>query len=254
MRFTKAIVRTPCERITEGLSAVDLGKPDFRLALKQHEKYISALKDCGLDISILPPDNDFPDSTFVEDTALLTPAVAVITNPGAPSRKKEIESIREVIGSFYKTIECIRAPGTLEAGDVMMAGSHFYIGLSERTNAEGAQQLIRILETYGMTASVIEVSDMLHLKSGISFLENNILLAHISLVEHDALKGFKIIPVPEEEAYAANSLWINGNVLIPEGYPQTLHNIQIAGFKALLLDMSEFRKLDGGLSCLSLRF
>ena len=254
MQFTKAIVRIPCERMTEGLSSSGFGKPDYSKAIMQHEKYVQALEDCGLEVIVLPSDNDFPDSTFVEDTALLTPVVAVITLPGAPSRKGEIRDMQSIIGRFYNHIEFIRAPGTLEAGDVMMVGSHFFIGLSERTNTDGASQLISILDKHGMTASVIEIADMLHLKSGVSYLENENLLATKHFHDLTEFRKMNIIPVPEHEGYAANSLWINGSVLVPEGSPETLENIGKAGYETIILDVSEFRKLDGGLSCLSLRF
>ena len=254
MQFTKAIVRTPCKRIIEGISTAGLGLPDYDLVLQQHSKYVKALEACGLEVTVLPSDNDYPDSSFVEDTALLTPAVAVITNPGAPSRKGEVREMEETITRFYDKIEHIRPPGTLEAGDVMMAGSHYFIGLSERTNIEGANQLVHILKNHGMTASIIEISGMLHLKSGVSYLENNALLAVNALGKHPDLSHFDIISVPDNEAYAANSLWLNGTVLVPEGYPVTLENIRSADYKAIVLDVSEFRKLDGGLSCLSLRF
>lgn len=254
MLFTKAIVRIPCENMTEGLSSTDLGKPEYSIALFQHQQYILALQSCGLAVSILPPDNNFPDSTFVEDAALLTPNVAIITNPGASSRKGEVQEMEKIIKDFYQDITHIRSPGTLEAGDVMMCGSHFYIGLSERTNQAGANQLISILQKNGMDGSVVEIADMLHLKSGVSYLENNTLLAVDAFQNHPAFTGFNIIPVSENESYAANSLWINDTVLVPDGYPKTLHNIQKAGYKTIVLDVSEFRKLDGGLSCLSLRF
>jgi dimethylargininase len=135
-----------------------------------------------------------------------------------------------------------------------MTGNHFYIGLSERTNIDGASQLISILKKYGMTATVVEIANMLHLKSGVSYLENENLLATKHFHELIEFRKMNIIPVPEHESYAANSLWINETVLVAEGFPLTLDNIRKAGYKAIVLDMSEFRKLDGGLSCLSLRF
>ncbi len=254
MLFTKAIVRIPCKNMIEGLSSSKLGKPDFSMALIQHQEYVWALQDRGLAVSILLPRNDFPDSTFVEDTALLTPHLAIITNPGAPSRKGEIASMKMVIHDFYETLEYIREPGTLEAGDVMMCGDHYFIGLSERTNKAGAEQLISLLESNSMSGSMLEIGDMLHLKSGVSCLENNNLLATEHFANHPAFSNFNIIPVPDEESYAANSLWINGTVLVPQGYPITLERIKKAAYKTVVLDMSEFRKLDGGLSCLSLRF
>ena len=254
MQFTKAIARIPCERMTEGLSSSGLGKPDYSKAIMQHEKYVQALKNCGLEVTVLSPDNDFPDSTFVEDTALLTPTVAVITRPGAPSRKVETRNMHTIISYFYNHIEFIQAPGTLEAGDVMMVDSHFFIGLSVRTNTDGAGQLIQILKKHGMTASVVEITDMLHLKSGVSYLDNGNLLATKHFHDLTEFRKMNIIPVPEQEIYAANSLWINGTVMVPEGYPETLENISKAGYETIILDVSEFRKLDGGLSCLSLRF
>jgi len=254
MRFTNAIVRLPGKSMVGGLSSAMLGKPDHRMALDQHGKYVEALQKCGVDVRILPADEAFPDSTFVEDTALLTPEIAVITNPGAASRQGEIQSMQHTIEEYYDRIEFIRKPGTLEAGDVMMAGSHFFIGLSERTNLEGATQLIAILEKHGMSGSIVEIFGMLHLKSGVSFLENNRMLADESLSDHTAFQEYDIIAVPDGETYAANSVWINDTVLVPEGFPGTLKNIQSAGYATITLEMSEFRKLDGGLSCLSLRF
>ena len=254
MRFTKAIVRLPCKKMTEGLSSASFGKPDHRLALHQHGKYVEALHTCGLDVRVLPADESYPDSTFVEDTALLTPEFALITFPGAPSRQGEINNMKKILYDYYSGIEMIHPPATLEAGDVMMVGDHYYIGLSERTNSEGAEQLISLLQDRGMSGSVVEFSDMLHLKSGISYLENNTILAIESFSRHPVFSSFNTIQVPDEESYAANSLWINDTVLVPEGYPETLKNIQDAGYNTIRLEMSEFRKLDGGLSCLSLRF
>jgi dimethylargininase len=254
MHFTHAIVRTPCERITDGLTTADLGKPEYSLALKQHQEYVNALRFCGLNVEVLEADDNFPDSTFVEDTALLTKYIAVFTRPGAASRMGEVQQMQRVITAHYEHLFNIIEPGTLEAGDVMMMENHFFIGLSGRTNNEGASQLKEILETHGMSTSLVDVPAMLHLKSGISYLSNNIFLAVDPLRRHSAFLHRNVIPVPEHEAYAANSLWVNGFVLVPHGFPITLNNIKNAGFETIELDMSEFRKLDGGLSCLSLRF
>jgi dimethylargininase len=134
--FKHAIVRTPCPEMIHGITSSSLGKPDYTLALNQHKQYVEALRSLGLEITVLEPDNRFPDSTFVEDVALCTAGFSVITNPGASSRKGEQVDIERILGSFYDSIEHIDAPGTLEAGDVMMTGRHFYIGFSERTNHE----------------------------------------------------------------------------------------------------------------------
>jgi dimethylargininase len=252
--FRNAIVRRPCRSIINGLTSVSLGKPDYKKALEQHALYVEALKNTGLNVLVLDQDDLHPDSTFIEDVALCTPVCAIITNPGAESRKNETRGIREVLQEYYEKIEEIVSPGTLEAGDVMMTGSHFFIGISARTNSEGANQLIRILENYSMTGSTISLEKMLHLKSGASYLENNIMLVSGELTKCKDLERFNRIIVDPEESYSSNSLWINGTVLIPAGFPETRRKIENAGYRTIILDVSEFRKVDGGLSCLSLRF
>ena len=180
--FKKAIVRKPGRNLLNGITTANLGIPNYSLATYQHQKYIDALKECGLTVTTLEADEDFPDSVFVEDAALLTPQCAIITNPGAIERKGEIIEMKNIVQRFYSNLEMIEEPGTLEAGDVMMIGTHFYIGLSKRTNDAGARQLIKILNKYGMTGSTISLSNSLHLKSDISYMENNnILLAGKSI-------------------------------------------------------------------------
>ena len=252
--FQTAIVRTPCEEMIHGITSASLGKPDYKLALKQHTAYVDALHSCGLDVTVLEADSRFPDSTFVEDVALCTSRFSVLTNPGAPSRNGEKTEMALVLSTFFTHVESIKTPGTLDAGDVMMVGDHFYIGISERTNDEGAAQLISILESRGMSGERVPLKEMLHLKTGLSYLENNHLLVFGEFCKHQAFSGFNKIEVGEDEAYAANSLWINDTVLVPHGFSTTLRKIKQAGFRTLEVDVSEFRKLDGGLSCLSLRF
>ena len=252
--FRHAIVRVPCRGIINGLATSSPGKPDYLKALEQHSKYTAALRQSGLEVKVLPEKDLFPDSTFIEDVALCTPEFAVITSPGADSRRGEIQGIREVLEEFYNLIEEINLPGTLEAGDVMMAGNHYFIGVSGRTNIEGADQLIKILEKYRMTGSKIHLEKMLHLKSGVSYLGNNNMLVSGELINNKAFKEYNRIIVDDHESYSANSLWINGKVLVPDGFPQTKNKIEKAGYETAVLDVSEFRKIDGGLSCLSLRF
>ncbi len=155
--FSQAIVRTPCKNLVNGITSANLGKPNYTRALSQHQHYIDALKQCGLNVTILGPDEAYPDSTFVEDTALVTPRCSIVTNPWAVSRKGEIEAIATVLNKLDRPVKRIEAPGTLDAGDVMMVGSHYYIGLSERTNAEGARQLTAILNDHAMTGSIINM-------------------------------------------------------------------------------------------------
>lgn len=252
--FTNAIVRTPASSLARGLSSSNLGPPDYQLALQQHEEYITALESCGLDVRSLDPMHDYPDSTFIEDVALLTPHCAVITNPGAPSRQGEIQGLPAILGDYYGHIEMIQAPGTLEAGDVMMVGSHFYIGLSARTNQAGADQLMNLLAKYDLTSSIVSLKEVLHLKTGVAYLEHNNLLACGEFLTKPDFKTFNMLQVDPLELYAANCIWVNDKVLVPAGFSRTATQVSNAGYEVLEVDVSEFRKLDGGLSCLSLRF
>ena len=254
LQFRNAIVRKPCKNMVNGLTSANLGKPDFKLACEQHQKYIEALKLCGLEVDILEANENYPDSTFIEDIALLTPHCAIITNPGAPSRKEEAKDIIKTIEKYYTRIEFIREPGTIEAGDIMMVGDHYYIGLSERTNEAGANQMISILEKHEMTGSTIRLKKLLHLKTGIAYLENNNMLVCGELISHPEFQQFNKIIIPENESYAANCIWVNGSVVMPSGYPQAKKIITSYGYKTIDVDLSEFQKLDGGASCLSLRF
>ncbi len=253
-KFTKAIVRIPGMSLVNGLTTASLGEPDYTKALFQHEKYIKALRDCGLEVTILEADEKYPDSCFVEDVALCTSKCTVITNPGAGSRKGETESITPVLRQFFTDIEFIREPATVEAGDIMMVDDLFFIGISERTNMKGAIEVAGILGKYGFTSSIVELKEVLHLKTGVAYLGENNLLACGEFLQKDVFKNFNLIEIPEEESYAANCIRVNDFVMIPAGYPKTSKLIRAAGYKILEVDVSEFRKLDGGLSCLSLRF
>ena len=241
------------EGITSGLYP---GKPDYELALKEHDDYIEALKKCGVDVLVLDADERFPDSCFVEDAALMTRKCAIITNPGAESRNGEKVEILAAVKKFYsdEKIEHIEAPGTLDGGDVMMVGDHFYVGASARTNKEGIRQLTEILKKYDMTCSEVELKEVLHLKTGVNYLENDNMLVCGEFIEKEEFKKYNKTVIPEDEAYAANCIWVNDTVIVPAGYPKVLEAVQKLGYKTLTVDTSEFKKLDGGLSCLSLRF
>ena len=252
--FTRAIVRVPSQSLIRGITTADLGLPDYDKAMHQHAAYVAVLEACGLDVTMLPAVERYPDATFVEDVALLTPRCAIVTRPGAETRLAETTLIEPVLSQFYADIEHIKAPGTVEAGDIMMVGLHFYIGLSARTNALGAEQMIAILERYNMTGSVVPLTDVLHLKTGLSYLENNHLLVGGEFKTCDTFEAFSKIFIDDDEAYAANCVWINGTVLVPKGFPKARAALISAGFNCIELDMSEFQKIDGGLSCLSLRF
>lgn len=252
--FTNAIVRKPCKNMVNGITSAKLGQPDYQNALKQHADYVEALKKCGLKVTVLEGDENYPDSVFVEDTALITPKCAILTNPGTELRNGEKAEIETALKNFFPELQYIVNPGFVDGGDVMMVGDHFYIGLSKRTNKEGANQLITILKRHGLTGSTVALKSVLHLKTGVNFIEKDNLLAFGEFLTKQEFGKFNILEIPAEESYAANSLWINGKVLVPKGFPKTLNIIKRAGYETIEVDVSEFRKLDGGLSCLSLRF
>ena len=255
--FTRAIVRIPGSNFDAGLTTADFGAPQLDLVLQQHRLYCQALSQCGLALTPLDADLRYPDSTFVEDTAILTPRGAILTRPGAASREGEVEAIRPAILSFFPSPLTIEAPGTVDGGDVCEAGDHFFIGPSHRTNEEGARQLAVHLSGFGYTSSTIDVRHMttiLHLKSGIAYIGDNTLVVMEEMADNPQFRSFDLIRVAEEESYAANCVRVNDRVLVAEGFPVLTAELRARGFNPLVLDMSEFQKMDGGLSCLSLRF
>jgi len=255
--YTKAIVRPPGANYATGLTTVDLGVPDLERVLKQHEAYCQTLESCGLNLIRLASDEDHPDSTFVEDTAILTARGAVITRPGARSRQGETSNIAPVIRDYFSTLHLIKEPGTVDGGDVCEAGEHFFIGVSLRTNEHGARQLASILESFGYSSSLIDirgVSNILHLKSGLAYIGGNRLVVIEALRGLKEFSGYDLVCLDSSEDYAANCLEVNGNVLIADGFPATKRELEHRGYQTIALDMSEFQKMDGGLSCLSLRF
>ena len=254
MPFTQAIVRLPGRSLTFGITSAQLGPPDIARALDQHAAYVEALRRCDVTVTILPALEDYPDSVFIEDAALCTRSGALSTRPGAESRRAEAAILLPELQRFFPDIGCVEAPGTLDAGDVMMVGDHFYIGLSERTNQAGADQLVAFLTSRGLTGSCVPLRDSLHLKTGLSYLENGHLLATGEFLGRPEFSGLQVVEVPAEESYAANSVWVNGWVIMPAGYPLTKARVGRLGYEVIEVDTSEYRKLDGGVSCLSLRF
>jgi len=255
--FTRAIVRPPSRNFADGLSRVDLGKPDYATALKQHDAYCRALQSCRLELIVLPPDNEYPDSTFVEDTAILTPRGAIVTNPGAESRRGEIIPIETELSRVFSEIKSIRHPGTVDGGDICEVGDHFFIGVSARTNEPGAQQLASILDAFGYASELVDiraVEGILHLKSGIAHLGGERLVVIDELSAFDQFRGYELVRVSKGEEYAANCIVVNDSVLIAAGFPDFARQLQRLGLRTISIEMSEFQKMDGGLSCLSLRF
>lgn len=252
--FTHAITRLPGENFADGLTTADLGRPSYPLILKQHHAYRQALLSLGLDIIVLPAEPDYPDAYFVEDPAIVTPKIGVITHPGAPARQGE-ETTLEPFLEYYRPLYHIQPPGTLDGGDVLMVEDHFFIGISQRTNEEGAAQLAGILAHAGHTSEMVwGVAGGLHLKSSVNYIAKNTLLITKALSEHQSFSKYVKILMDDDEAYAANTLWVNDTLIMPKGFPKTHAKLSQIGMKIIELDVSEVQKMDGGLTCMSLRF
>jgi dimethylargininase len=255
--FRRAIVRPPAENFADGLTTVNLGVPDVGEALAQHAAYCAALEGLGVELTRLPPDSAHADSTFVEDTAILTPrGAAILTRPGAPSRRGEVASIERTLSDFYRSLSRIEPPGALDGGDICEAGDHYFIGVSARTNEEGARQRAALLADGGYTSSVVDIRKLpiLHLKSGMAWLGGRRVAVIEALAGDAAFRDWEKLCVSPDEEYAADLILVNGTVLIPEGFPKLTRALRGLGYPSVELAMSEFQKMDGGLSCLSLRF
>jgi dimethylargininase len=262
MKYTHAIVRKPEKTFVNGITTSLLGKPDVNLAIKQHEAYSQALSDAGVEVHVLEADIDFPDGCFVEDTAIVTEKGAVITRPGDPTRRNEIDSIATTL-SVFKKLQFIADPGTVDGGDILRIENHFYIGRSSRTNSAGASQLAHLLSTMGFTSSEVSVGDILHLKTGASYIGNETLICVEQFKSH--FKNYTTITVEADEDYFANTVSVNDTLIVPGGFPNSLkkvqqhvdshflkQKVQPKEIKIVELNMSEFQKMDGGLTCLSL--
>jgi dimethylargininase len=258
MRFTQAIVRLPGENFSQGLtmSRAQSG-PDVKVALEQHAAYCRALAGCGLEVTVMAAEAGYPDGTFVEDTFVIAERVAIATRPGARTRSGEVASVAAALRRFRPQLARIEPPGTVDGGDICQVDNHFLIGLSARTNEAGAAQLTAILASHQYTASTIDIRNhpsLLHLKSGIAYLGEHRFLLAAGFPPFRELADYDKIEVAADEAYAANCVRVNDDVLVAAGFPRLAGALEKLGCRIRLLQMTEFAKMDGGLSCLSLRF
>jgi dimethylargininase len=256
-RFDRALVRPPAPNFAAGLTQAGLGAPDFARALAQHAAYCAALARAGLTPIELAPDPAFPDSTFVEDTAVVTARGAVVTRPGAASRAGETAAIAEALARLGVGTAHLTPPGHVDGGDICELEGRFLIGLSSRTDESGARQLAARLAEWGYSAETVDVRGLgpalLHLKSGLSDLGDGRVAVVRELADHPALAAWERVVVDPGEGYAANCVRVNDRVLVAKGFPRLAATLDRLGYRLEPLEMSEFRKMDGGLSCLSLR-
>jgi dimethylargininase len=226
---------------------------DYESARSQHAQYLAALRRLDIQIQSLPAEPDLPDSVFVEDTALVLDECAVITRPGADSRKPEIESIARALGP-YRTLFHIQAPATLDGGDVLRLDRTLYVGLSSRTNQEGIDQLRALLRPLGYSVEGASVTGCLHLKTAITQVGPDTLLVNPAMIEKDDFPGWNFIEVDPAEPLAANALLVGDHLIYPSAYPLTQARLEAAGLQLVLVDASELAKAEGGVTCCSLIF
>ena len=224
---------------------------DLHLAFRQHEAYCRVLRQLGVEVEILPPEEAFPDSVFIEDNAVILDELAVVTSMGPPSRQGEPELLFPVLDR-HRRLATIAPPATIEGGDVLRMGKRLYVGVSTRTNREGVEALRAIVEPLGYQVTPVGTRACLHLKTACTSLDDETLLVNPAWIDSDALGSFRLLHVPVEEPFGANVLRLPGGVLVQASCPLTRDVIESQGFATTCVDLGEFSKADAGLTCLSL--
>ncbi len=252
-RFSRAIVREPADTVARGLRAVDRGEPDVSAFRAEHDQYCQALQEAGLELIRLPPLNNYPDSVFVEDPALVLPEGAVLLRPGAASRSGEREFLAPVLQSVGSLVSLPH--GHVDGGDILVTGREVVVGLSGRTDENGIDAIAAILSRWGYaTRRAALPSGLLHLKTGCSLLDDETLLVTERVAACGLFDSYDLVVLPEDEAAAANMIRVNDVVLVPAGYPRTAAQLAGRGYELVEVATTQAALLDGGLSCMSLRF
>ena len=253
--FSRAITRRPAASVTNGLRAADIGTPDLSAMLEAHAHYVATLKKTGAEVIELPSLEDFPDALFVEDTTLCLPQGAVMMRPGAPSRMGEVAEMAPTIRSVYDDVREIKGPGHIEGGDILVTGKEILVGRSDRTDAAGVVELAEIVADWGHSLrEVFTPPGVLHFKTDCSLLDGETILSTKRLDASGCFEGYRVLHVAEGEEAAANSIRFNQFVLAPAGFPRTAGMLRQNGYDVVEIDNADCAKLDGGMSCLSLRF
>lgn len=253
--FSRAITRRPAASIIDGLRAEDTGSPSLTGMLAAHQAYVAALKSTGAQVIELDPLEAFPDAVFVEDTALCLPQGAILMRPGAPSRMGEVAHMAPVLRDCYDDLREIKGPGHIEGGDILVTGREVLVGRSDRTDAAGVAELAEIVGEWGHSLrEVFTPPGVLHFKTDCSLMDAETILSTKRLSASGCFDGYKVLDVAEGEEAAANAIRFNNLVLFPVGFPRTAEMLSNAGYEVVEIDNSDCAKLDGGMSCLSLRF
>ena len=253
-QFTHAIVRQPAKSIVKGLRAVDIGSPDYDQMICDHNDYVEALFSAGVKVISLTALDKFPDGQFVEDTALCLPEAVILMRPGAPSRLGEVCEIEPQLRDLFKAVYEIEKPGHIEGGDILVTGKEILVGRSARTNENGVSQLSEIVTPLGyVMREVFTPPEILHFKTDCSLLGPDEILSTKRLQASGCFDGYSVINVADGEEAAANAIRVNDYVIMPAGFPRTKAILEEHGYKVKVINNTECAKLDGGMSCLSLR-
>lgn len=253
--FTHALCRTPATSVTNGLRADDHGDPDYATFLQHHEAYVKALKTAGCQVTVLDALEAYPDSVFIEDAALCLAGTAIVLRPGAESRFGESAALMPSLAKRFKKVFSLSGEGYVDGGDILVTDTEVLVGLSSRTNQAGYESLRELVEQLGYSARKINTpADILHFKTDCGLLDGQTIFASKALAATGCFEDYKVIIAPENESAAANLIRVNDTVFISDGYPKTKTELQNAGYKVICLPNSEAAKVDGGLSCMSLRF
>jgi dimethylargininase len=254
-QFTRAITRLPAHSIAHGLRAEDIGDPDYEQMLRDHAHYVATLRQAGASVTELPALEAFPDSVFVEDVALCLPQAAILMRPGAPSRAGEVEHMAPILRDFYDEVVELDGTGCIEGGDILVTPTEILVGRSERTDMAGIAALAAIVKRWGYRLREVKTPPgVLHFKTDCSLLDAQTILATRRLDASGCFEGYRVIHTADGEEAAANSIRYNHLVLMPAGFPLTCTRLREAGYEVREINNSECAKLDGGMSCLSLRF
>ncbi|MBK6704767.1 MAG: dimethylarginine dimethylaminohydrolase [Caulobacteraceae bacterium] len=252
--FNRAIVRTPSRSVVEGLRAVDFGAPSYDGVIAEHRDYVRVLESLGVSVETLPALEAFPDSVFVEDTALVFTGAAILLRPGAATRRGEAAEMAATLNRNFARMLHLE-DGTAEGGDVLTTPRGVFIGASARTSVAGATALVALLAQIGQQGFVVNTPrGVLHLKSDCSLLDDETILCTSCLAAAEPFPGFRLILTPPGEEGAANALRIGDSVLLSKGYPKTAEVLARASYNVKPLATAEIAKIDAGLSCMSLRW
>jgi len=247
-----AITRQVSPRFNEcEITHIDRSPINIDIARAQHEEYVQALEDMGCELIELPAEPDLPDSVFVEDTAFILPEAAVITRPGADSRRPETESIVHVLQP-HRELLFIKEPGTVDGGDVLVLDKDIFVGMSTRSNQAAVDQINTLMEKFGYRAQGVELHDCLHLKSAVTQVNAKTLLINRNRVDTHHFAGFDLIDVDPSEPFAANCLPVNGEILFPAAFPKTRAKLEARGYMVRTVQVDELAKAEGAVTCCSL--